>query len=134
MIEYINKRMIDWAAWAKRRDDGGLGFPRSTSYCRLVQVHGDASFDPIVDDSAAMEIEGIVMALRLDRKQLHDVAYWVYLAGNLTMDRVAHELGCCKKTAYNRIGQLHLVVMDELHEITLAAGDRARENKVQRIA
>ncbi|WP_041742294.1 hypothetical protein [Collimonas fungivorans] len=134
MIEYINKRMIDWAAWAKRRDDGGLGFPRSTSYCRLVQSHGDASTDLIVAVEAAMEIEHIVSRFKVDRAHLHAVANWVYLAGDFTMERVAHELGCHRDTVYTRLHQLHVAVMDELHEITIAAEDRVRENKVKRIA
>lgn len=134
MIEYINKRMIEWAAWAKRRDDGGLGFPRSTSYCRLVQVRGSASSDPIAEDAAAMEIEHIIASLRLERPQLHAVAHWIYLAGNFTMDRVARELGCHRDTVYTRLHQLHVVVMDEIHDITIAAEDQARENKLQRTA
>lgn len=132
MIEYINRRLIEWAAWSKRRDDGGLGYPGSAGYCRLVQVRCEASSGPIVEDAAAMEIERIVVALAAERKELHAVAHWIYLAGNLTMGRVAAELGCCQKTVYNRIGQLHIVVMDELYEIALAADDRARENKLKK--
>jgi hypothetical protein len=132
MIEYINKRMIDWAAWAKRRDDGGLGYPGSVSYCQLVQTHGEYSSGPIIEDAAAMEIERIVMALRSERQHLHAVAHWVYLAGNFTMDRVARELGCHRDTVYTRLHQLHVVVMDELHEITLAAHDRAISNDLKK--
>lgn len=134
MIEYINKRLIDWAALVKRRDDGGLGYPAKSNYCSLVQIHGGAAFDPIAVDAAAIEIDGIIAPLKLKRPQLHQVAYWFYLAGNLTSARVARELGCCRDTAYVRLDALHRLVQYELEEITLAADDRRAENKLLRRA
>ena len=43
MIEYINKRLLAWAAWCKRKEDGGLGFPSQANYCSMIQVRGTAS-------------------------------------------------------------------------------------------
>lgn len=128
MIEYINKRMIDWAMWAKRRDDGGLGYPNKSNYCQLVAISATASSGPIVQDAPAMEIELIVTRFKNEKKQLYDVAYWVYLAGNLTMNRVAQELGCCRDTAYTRLHALHVAVMDAMHDNDLEAEERCKNN------
>ena|ERR1035437_10238451 len=125
MIEYINKRMIDWATWLKRREDGGLGYPGVANFCNMVSTHSGGGSGPIVMDAAAMEIEHIVLRLRAEKRHLYDVAYWVYAAGDLTMDRVSKELDCCRDTAYTRLHALHLYVMDALHEITIQASERA---------
>lgn len=125
MIEYINKRMIDWAIWCWRRDDGGLGYPRATSYCNLVQIHGDRGAGPVADGAAALEIEGIIVAIRGAAPAQYDVAFWFYLAGSLTVKRIAAELSCSEVTVYNRLHALHLAVMHALQDIDIAAQDRA---------
>jgi hypothetical protein len=125
MIEYINKRMIDWATWCKRRDDGGLGYPGSTSYCNLVQIHGDRGAGPVADGAAALEIEGVIVDIRKTAPAQYDVAFWFYLAGSMTVKRIAHELKCSEVTVYNRLHALHLVVMHALQDIDIAAQDRA---------
>lgn len=129
MIEYINKRMIDWATWSKRREDGGLGYTGVASYCNIVSIHGAQHSGDGVQDEAAMEVEHIVQALKRERPQQYDVAYWVYQAGSLTMDRVAKELHCHRDTVYTRLHALHLHVMNAMFDITIAAQDRADRNK-----
>lgn len=125
MIEYINKRMIDWATWCKRRDDGGLGYPRKSNYCNLVQTHGDRSVGPVAEAAPALEIESIVMAIRVKAPAQYEVAFWFYLAGSMTVKRIAHELKCSDVTVYNRLHALHLAVMHALQDIDIAAQDRA---------
>ncbi len=125
MIEYINKRMIDWALWTKRRQDGGQGYAGVASYCNMASTHGSCGAGPITLDAAEMEVERIVQKLRLDRPQQYAVAHWVYLAGNLTMDRVAKELKCHRDTVYTRIHSLHLHVMNAMFDNTIEAGDKA---------
>lgn len=125
MIEYINKRMIDWATLCKRRDDGGLGYPGSTAYCKLVRIHGDRSVGTVADGAASLEIEGIVAAIHKTAPAQYDVAFWLYLAGSMTVKRIAAELNCSEVTVYNRLHALHLAVMDALHDIDIAAQDKA---------
>lgn len=129
MIEYINKRMNDWAAWCKRRDDGGLGYPGKSNYCSLVPVHSDGRAGPITECAAALEIEGIIIAIRQTHPAQHAVAYWFYLAGNVTVKRIAQELKCSEVTVYNRLHALHLAVMNALHDIDIAAQDRAEADR-----
>jgi hypothetical protein len=130
MIEYINKRMNDWAAWCKRRDDGGLGYPGKSNYCSLVQTHGDRAAGPITESAPAMEIEGIIIAMRAKAPAQYAVAEWFYLKGSHTVKRIAQELGCGETTAYTRLHALHLAVMNALHDIEIEAQDRAYENRV----
>lgn len=130
MIEYINKRMIDWATWSKRRQDGGLGYAGVASYCNLVSIHAVAGSGPIVQDAAAMEVEGIIQRLASERPHQYAVAYWVYLAGNLTMDRVALELKCSRDTVYTRLHALHLHVMNAMFDITIEQEDRRDNEKI----
>ena len=125
MIEYINKRMIDWAIWCKRRDDGGLGYPSKSNYCELIQIHGDRTAGPIADGAAALEIEGIIVTIRKTAPAQYDVAFWFYLAGSMTVRRIAQELKCSEVTVYNRLHALHLAVMEALQDIDIASQDRA---------
>lgn len=125
MIEYINKRMIDWATWCKRRDDGGLGYPSKSNYCALVQIHGGAGAGPITETAAQEEIESIVISIRAKSPAQYDVAFWFYLAGSMTVKRIASELRCSEVTVYNRLHALHLAVMHALQDIDIDAQDRA---------
>jgi hypothetical protein len=64
MIEYINKQLNEWSIWCKRRDDGGMGYPFKSNYCSLVQIHSAGGAGRIAEAAAAMEIEGIIIAIR----------------------------------------------------------------------
>lgn len=125
MMEYSNKRIIDWATWCKLRDDSGHGYLGSTSYCNLVQIHGDRGSGPIADGAPALEIEGIVVAIRNSAPAQYDVAFWFYMAGSMTVKRITAELKCSEVTLYNRLHALHLAVIYALQVIDIAAQDRA---------
>jgi hypothetical protein len=134
MIEYINKRMIEWSTWCKRRDDGGMGYPSKSNYCSLVQIHGVSGAGPITEAAAALEVEGIVIAIRKRSPAQYDVAFWFYLAGSMTVKRIAQELACSEVTVYNRLHALHLAVMDGLHDLEIDAQDRAEADRPKRVA
>lgn len=129
MIEYINKRMIEWSTWCSRSQDGGIGYPSSSNYCNLVQVHGSATAGPVTDAAAALEIEKIITGIRQSSPPQYDVAFWFYRAGNMTVKRIAGELRCSEVTVYNRLHALHVAVMDALNEIDIAALDRAYSSR-----
>ena len=76
-----------------------------------------------------MEIEGIIIAIRKRSPAQYDVAFWFYLAGSMTVKRIAQELGCSEVTVYNRLHALHLAVMDGLHDLEIDAQDRAEAEK-----
>ncbi len=131
MIEYINKRLNEWSIWCKRREDGGMGYPSKSSYCNLVQIRGASGAGPITEAAAAMEIEGIIIKIRQERPAQYDVAFWFYLAGSMTVKRIAQELRCSEVTVYNRLHALHVAVMDGLHDLEIDAQDRADEGRAR---
>lgn len=132
MIEYINKRLNEWSAWCKRRDDGGMGYPTSSGYCNLVQIRGATGAGRVTETAAAMEIEGIIVAIRKNKPAQYDVAFWFYLAGSMTVKRIASELRCSEVTVYNRLHALHVAVMDALHDLEIDAQDRAMAMRDQK--
>jgi DNA-directed RNA polymerase specialized sigma24 family protein len=125
MIEYINKRLNEWASWCKRRDDGGLGYPSQSNYCAALQIRGTASAGAITQFAAEEEIEGIVVQIRKASPQQWEVAQWFYLKGSFTKQRIAKELGCSEVTVYNRLHALHVAVMNALQDLEIEAQDRA---------
>lgn len=129
MIEYINKRLIEWSTWCKRRDDGGLGYPSKSNYCSLVQIHGGAGAGPITETAAQEEIEMVIVRIRGKSPQQFEVAQWFYLAGSLTVKRIANELRCSEVTVYNRLHALHVAVMDGLHDLEIEAQDRVEAQR-----
>jgi hypothetical protein len=131
MIEYINKRLNEWSIWCKRRDDGGMGYPSKSNYCSLVQIHAAGGAGRIAEAAAALEIESIIIAIRKKSPAQYDVAYWFYLAGSMTVKRIAQELRCSEVTVYNRLHALHLAVMDGLHELEIDAQDRAEVERTK---
>lgn len=66
------------------------------------------------------------MAIRHAAPAQYDVAFWFYLAGSMTVKRIAAELRCSEVTVYNRLHALHLAIIEALFEIGIAAQERAR--------
>ncbi|MRV72549.1 hypothetical protein GJ700_12600 [Duganella sp. FT92W] len=128
MIEYIHARMFKWAAWSKRKEDGGMGYAPRSSCANLVSIRGTAPGPGrVTEDADALEIDGIVTKLRAASDHQYQVAFWFYLAGNMTAGRIAKELNCSERTTYNRLHSLHLAVKEALEDIDIAAQDRAAD-------
>ena len=124
MIQYIDNLMQGWARWSKVRRDGGLGYPSSAAGCRLMVCHGGVG-DIVGIDEQSMEIEQIVSKLRHEKPEMYKVVDWFYLAGNVTCDRIARELGCHRDTVYVRLHSVHQYVMDAMHDNDLNRVDVA---------
>ena len=127
MIEYIHARMIKWAAWSKRKEDGGMGYASQSSCANLVSIRGATGPGRVTEDADSLEIEGIMVRLRAASEPQYKVAYWFYLAGNMTAKRIADELQCSERSTYNRLHALHLAVKEALEDIDIDAQDRAAE-------
>jgi DNA-binding NarL/FixJ family response regulator len=67
--------------------------------------------------------------IRTKAPQQFEVAQWFYLAGSMTVKRIASELHCSEVTVYNRLHALHLAVMDGLHDLEIEAQDRAEASR-----
>lgn len=109
MLSYINSRLVQWAEWVKRKDDGGLGFPRECSYTRL-QGRGSNGFRPNVDNEA-WEIEQAVTALQVESPHLHQVVQLFYLR-SMTAQQMADKCGCSRDTLYTRLHHAHVEIMN----------------------
>lgn len=112
----------------KRRDDGGLGYPAASSYCKLVNIHSSGT-DSTMIDAAAIEIDGIVCKIKKEQPDRYPVIEWFYLNGNFNGDRIASELRCSKPTIYNRLHSLHLYIQEALFDIEIEAQDRKAEQR-----
>lgn len=113
MIDYINHRLVCWAEWATRRDDGGLGWHREAPYTRQVISHSRGNVDEI--NEQAMEIEASVLALRTDRHELFDVVMEFYRKTGSAAYK-AKMLRVCEKTMYNRLHQAQVWIMGWLQD------------------
>ena len=114
MLTYINSRLNQWAEWLRRREDGGLGYPRECPYTRLQARSSTAGYIPI-DEGEAWEIERAVQHLRTHAPHLHQVVVLFYRK-TMTGEQMARECGCSRDTLYARLHQSHVEIMNWIHD------------------
>lgn len=110
MIDYINTRCAQWAAWRRRKDDNGLGFPRECPYTRL-QARGGSGYNHVTDE-AAWEIECAVRSLDDQLKKVIEV---IYLGKGTSRDK-ARDCRCAESTMFERVHRAHLRIMEWLND------------------
>lgn len=111
MIEYINRRLNDWADWcASGRRVVGLGYPGQTAFCRLVKVDGTATA-PVLPEQC-WEIEKAVHLL--DARNRAVIEQFYLHAG--TVESHAKALGMCRDTLYARLHKSHVCIMEYLQD------------------
>ena len=130
MIDYINNRLVSWANWATKRDEG-CGYPRQSHYTKLVHSHGVGSIEEINEE--AMEIETAVLALRNDRQELHAVIMEFYRKTG-SAEYKARALHICRDTLYARLHQAHIWIMNWMQDKDAEQWDRQRLQKNLRAA
>ncbi len=126
MIDYVNHRLVCWAEWAIRRDDGALGFPRQSHYTKAVLSHTRGNIEEI--NEQAMEMERAVLALGRARAQLRAAVMEFYRKSG-SAEYKARRLGIHRDTLYARIHQAHVWMMEWLQdqsEVECAARVRYR--------
>lgn len=78
------KRLVEWAYWAKRREDGGLGYPHRSVEGRLKEDGGvlpTSNYRQQVGvDEAAEEIEQLIVELGQEGRERADALKLEYLA------------------------------------------------------
>ena len=79
-LEHIKRRLDNWALWRSRRDDGGLGYARSSILVSdsTSRACRDGSWIPVVEHEA-VETDEAVTALKLGKD--HDDAVVTAKAG-----------------------------------------------------
>lgn len=131
MIDYINHRLVCWAEWATRRDDGGLGFPRQSHYTKAFLGHSRGNIEEI--NEAAMETETGVLALRGARPDLADVVMEFYRKTG-SAEFKARVLGVCRDTMYARLHQAHVWIMNWLQDREVERNERVTAVNQRRVA
>lgn len=131
MIEHMNHRLVMWAEWAIRRDDGGLGFPRQAHYTKAVLTHTRGCVEEI--DEQSMEMERGVLALRHDRPVLAEVVMEYYRKTG-SAEFKARVLGIHRDTLYSRLHQAQVWLMEWLQDQAEVERVRAITQKVLRVA
>ena len=124
MIDYINHRLVCWAEWAIRRDDGGLGFPRQSHYTKAFLSHSGRNVEEINEE--AMEIETGVLLMRRSRDDLYLVVMEFYRRTG-SAEYKAKKLHVCKDTMYSHLHQSHIWLMEWLQEQT----DYTKDSRVR---
>lgn len=123
MIEYINRRLNDWADWcAKGRRVVGLGYPNRVAFYRLAPVPSTA-MTPLPDEEC-WEIEQAVHRLPPPLREVVDQFY--RRAGTATSH--AKALHVSRETMYARLHQAHVSVM-----VWLQVGDEEADDQENRL-
>lgn len=127
MIDDINTRLQIWAEWIRRREDGGMGFPRECSYSRL-QARSNTGYVPI-DEGDAWQIERAVTELKKRAPLLHQVIGVHYLR-TMTIEQRAVTCQCGKRTFFDRLHAAHLQIRSILCAREQKGLDATRTNTV----
>lgn len=131
MIDYINHRLVCWAEWAARRDDGAIGFPRQSHYTKAFLSHSRGNIEEINED--AMEMERAYLALKAERVQLSDAVFEFYRKTGSAEHKARH-LHVCKDTLYARLHQAHVWMMGWLQDQEIERGVSVRGKKLLAVA
>lgn len=104
-LNYIQVRLLSWADWRVRRDNGGLGFPKKSAFVK----QSSGSFWTPEMDSQCYEIDENVSLLINERKQVI-LAFYTQTG---THEQKADRCGLSISTFYRRIQDAE----DELSKI-----------------
>lgn len=122
---YVNKRMVDWANWSLKREDGSLGFPKQCSYTKLAASGGGSGYVPDLD-SDAMEVDRIMAKLKSSHPNIYRTLHMFYgidfkngkaiPTNTSSAQLLAFEFKCHRDTVYNYLDQGHRLMLDGFHE------------------
>lgn len=108
MIEYINRRLNDWADWCiKGRRVVGLGYPSRASFYRLARPPN--AITPLPEEDC-WQIEQAVH--RLDARHKAVIEQFYLHTG--TVETHAKALRVCRDTLYVRLHRAHVSIMEWL--------------------
>lgn len=126
MIDYINHRLVCWAEWATRRDDGGLGWARQAHYTKAVLSHSRGNIEELNEE--AMEIEAGVLALRSASPAGFEVVMEFYRKTG-SAETKARSLRMHKDTMYSKLHATHIWLMNWLQDRAIEQHDKAAAMK-----
>jgi hypothetical protein len=113
---YLVSRMCNWANWATRGADGGIGYRKQCTFYNAPQ--GEVKdYTPELNEGA-IEIDACMKALSVYRLELYAVIYMHYVRNDLTMAGKLMALGCVKSTYYAKIDLAHNLILGFLNDLS----------------
>lgn len=96
-IDWVRRRLENWARWCAQQEGGGLGYPSQTTFARLAAPAGfnEAAVPTLALD--ASEIDAAVQSLRFTQSHLHVVLTLTY-ARSLPRHQVAKRMARAEST------------------------------------
>ncbi len=96
-IDWVRRRLENWARWCAQRETGALGFPRQSTFARLAAPSGPAAAAIPILALDASEIDDAVKALRFSQSHLYLVLTLTYAKG-LPRNQVAKRMARAEST------------------------------------
>ena len=118
MIDYINRQLNAWGAWANRRATDGLGYPSVSPMFQQVK-HGRGGYrshEPAGVCEYVHETDAAVQRLAPEDQK---ICIEFYRRGGSVV-AIANRLGIARQRLYERLDAVHRAVMGHLYDI--AAG------------
>jgi len=108
-IEWVERRLENWARWSAERASTSLGYPRATAFARAAAAprHAEARNCIPVDGIEASQTEDAVQRLRYVRGVLHAAVFLHYVRGQDGSDLAASLGRISTKRAYQLIEEAH---------------------------
>ena len=133
---YLVSRMCNWAHWASRGIDGGIGWSKQVAYLNEVRGTDNNDYAPELNEGA-IEIDLCVQALNVERPELYAVIYAHYRRNDLTVAAKIEGIGCSKQTYYNKVDIAHNLILRWLNDLSCGIKIPSKEinfNKIKKIA
>ncbi len=108
-IEWVDRRLSNWARWSAERAAGTLGYPRCTAFARAASAprHAESRNSIPVDGIEAAVTERAVRALRFVKGSLHAVVVLHYVH-DISGSELAQRMGDIgSRRAYQLVEEAH---------------------------
>lgn len=122
-IDWVRRRLENWARWCAQRETGALGFPKQSTFARLAVPSGTAEAVVPVIALDASEIDDAVQSLRFTQSHLYLVLTLTYVK-NLPRHQVAKQMSRAESTVSANLGDADRAIarwLDDKREAQAAA-------------
>lgn len=109
IIDWVDRRLDNWARWSAERASGALGYPRSAAFTRAPGAprHAENRNSIPVDGIEAAVTERAVRALRFVKGSLHAVVVFHYLHDISGTELAQRMGGIGARRAYQLVEEAH---------------------------
>lgn len=133
---YAISRFMMWAVYVLSKDTGAQGWPKQSSYTKLVNIRGGHGFDPNFNEDAQI-VDAFMTELKRKDITTFDIVSmlynirWVEEGKGIRRAKhtsisdqttVAKMFGISQKTISFKLARVHIDLIDYFHEVTLKAG------------